>query len=370
MTGPLRPLAVAALSVRNFRNLAHVDLELGPRLNVFYGENGQGKTNLLESVYVLGTSRSFRAGRQGDQIALGAAVASVRGKIREGAEIREQAIGLHERGRSVRIDDKRPASLLAYAVWTPMVAFHPGALALSTGSGTERRRLLDRAALYMMPSSQAEREGYSRASRARQRVLETRGERAPDLDSWEDLMVQHGGALAGARKLAAEALSSPVQRAYASIAGASPSLQARYEGSAPEEAEIFRAELARNRARDRARRSASVGPHRDDLALELDGVQVRGMASQGQQRAVVIALQLAEIEVIERARGVRPVLLLDDVSSELDPTRTRALFSALRGEDGQVLLTTTRRELIDTEGLRADAERRDFRTVAGEIVAT
>jgi DNA replication and repair protein RecF len=91
------------------------------------------------------------------------------------------------------------------------------------------------------------------------------------------------------------------------------------------------------------------------------------MASQGQQRAVVIALELAEIEVIERARGVRPILLLDDVSSELDGLRTRALFAALRRENGQVLLTTTRPELIDTEGLAGADERRDFRAVGGQM---
>ncbi len=365
----MRSLAVEALSVRNFRNLASVDLELGARLNVVYGANGQGKTNLLESVYVLGTSRSFRTGRQVEQIARGSTLASIRARVREGAALREQSIGLQGGARTVRVDGKRPATLAAYAVWTPMVVFHPGALSLASGSGVERRRLLDRTALYMMPSSQGEREGYAKASRARQRVLETRGDRAPDLDSWEALMVQHGLALSTSRRLAAEALSGPVERAFAVIGGGSHSLQVRYERGAPEEPESFRLELARHRARDRARRSATAGPHRDDLVLDLDGVRVRGMASQGQQRAVVIALELGEIEVIERARGVRPVLLLDDVSSELDATRTRALFTALRQENGQVLLTTTRPELIDTEGLGGAYERRDFRAVSGQILA-
>jgi len=364
----MRSLAVEALNVRSFRNLASVDIELGRRLNVVYGENGQGKTSLLESVYVLGTSRSFRTSRQSEQISLGSTLASVRGRVREGTELREQSIGLQNGRRTVRVEGKAPRTLAAYAVWTPMVVFHPGSLSLSSGSGAERRRLLDRTALYMAPSSQGEREGYARACRARQRVLETRGERASDLESWEDLMVQHGLVLSAARRVAAEALSGPVEHAFAGIAEASLTLRLRYEPGAPEDAQAFRIALARDRSRDRARRSATVGPHRDDLALELDGVLVRGMASQGQQRAVVIALELAEIQVIEQARGVRPVLLLDDVSSELDGARTRALFAALRREDGQVLLTTTRPELIDTEGLGGADERRDFRAVGGEIV--
>jgi DNA replication and repair protein RecF len=365
----MRSLAVEALSVRSFRNLVSVDIELGKGLNVIHGENGQGKTNLLESVYVLGTSRSFRTSRQTEQIAIGSTVASVRGRIREGAEIREQTIGLEGGMRTVRVDGKRPATLAAYAVWTPMVVFHPGALSLSSGAGTERRRLLDRTALYMAQSSQGEREAYTRASQARQRVLETRGGRAPDLDSWEDLMVRHGLALSAARQRAAEELTGPLERAFARIAQTSLSLRARYERGAPEPPEAFRAELERHRTRDRARRSATVGPHRDDLVLELDGVRVRGMASQGQQRAVVIALDLAEIEVIEGARGVRPVLLLDDVSSELDGARTHALFSVLKSEDAQVLLTTTRPELIDAEGRGGGYERRDFRAVRGHILA-
>jgi DNA replication and repair protein RecF len=363
----MRSLAVQDLSVRNFRNLSSVDVELGARLNVVYGENGQGKTNLLECMYVLGTSRSFRTSRQVEQVAMGSSFASVRGRVREEAESREQSIGLQNGSRTVRVDGKRPPTLAAYAVWTPMVVFHPGALSLSTGSGSERRRLLDRAALYMMPSSQEAREGYAEASRARQRVLEMRGDRASDLDSWEDLMVKHGLALSKAREGAAQALTEPVERSFGLIAATSLSLRLRYQRGAPSEPEAFRMELARHRARDRARRSATVGPHRDELALEIDGVPVRGMASQGQQRAVVIALELGEIEVIERTRGVRPVLLLDDVSSELDESRTRALFAALRHAHRQVVLTTTRPELIDTDGLGGADERRDFRVVQGRI---
>ena len=110
----------------------------------------------------------------------------------------------------------------------------------------------------------------------------------------------------------------------------------------------FLAALANRRASDMRRGSAGVGPHRDDLSLVIDGHPVRGVASQGQHRAVTLALKSAEIEVVGQARGVRPILLLDDVSSELDRARTAALFSFLREQRGQVFLTTTRPELIDT----------------------
>ncbi|HEY6460307.1 MAG TPA: DNA replication and repair protein RecF, partial [Polyangiaceae bacterium] len=347
----VRPLAVASLSVRCFRNLAAVDLVLGPRFNVLSGDNGQGKTNLLEAVYVLATSQSFRTSRPRDVVAADGETASVRGVVREGDEEREQSVGLRAGMRSVRIDGKRPPTLASYAVRTPTVVFHPAAVALSSGAGAERRKLLDRVALYRAPQSLADGEAYARALRARQRVLEARGDGARDLEDWEALMVRHGAAMTEARADAAERLGAAAERAFDRIgrAGADGvALKVAYAPSAPREPEVFRARLAENRVRDRARGSASCGPHRDDLALVLGGRPVRGIASQGQHRAVVLSLELAEIEVVGEARGVRPLLLLDDVSSELDRDRTAALFAALRAHDGQVLLTTTRPELIET----------------------
>src|SRR5579863_2969276 len=137
-------LAVASLSVRGFRNLQVVDVELAPGFNVVSGDNGQGKTNLLEAVYVLATSKSFRTGRLGELVTETGNTASLRATIRDQEELREQSVGLRPGLRVVRIDGKRPSTLAEYAVRTPIVVFHPAAIALSAGSGRERRRLLDR----------------------------------------------------------------------------------------------------------------------------------------------------------------------------------------------------------------------------------
>ncbi|MBV9946624.1 MAG: DNA replication and repair protein RecF [Myxococcales bacterium] len=394
----MRSLAVETLSIRGFRNLQSVDLELGPGFNVLAGENGQGKTNVLEAIYVLATSRSFRTSRLADLVDTGAppeSAASVRAVVREGEERREQSVGIRTGMRAARIDGKRPATLAGYAVRTPLVAFHAGVLALSAGSGSERRRLLDRVALYLWPGSIADAEAYGKAMRARQRALEVRGERGADLDGWEELMVRHGMALSGSRARAAELLRGAAEGAFDRIGTPGLRLTARYERRAPAEASEFRDALARNRARDRARGSASVGPHRDDLALELGARPVRGLASQGQHRAVVLALELAEMELVAAARDVWPILLLDDVSSELDGERTRAVFRALGqapgarwfeaagGSDerpagisgglargpvhGQVVLTTTRPQLIDLSGAIGSDDRRDFIVQAGTV---
>ncbi len=366
----MRRLAVRELSVRGFRNLARVDVELGPRFNVIFGDNGQGKTNLLEAVYVVATSRSFRTSKLPDLLGPEGS-ASVRARIVEDDDAREQSVGLRAGVRAIRIDEKRPGTLAEYAVRTPVVVFHPGMLGLAGGSGAERRRLLDRVALYREPASLGDLQAYTRAARARQRVLEVRGERAADLDGWEQLMVEHGAGVARARGGAAVELVTAAIGAFGRIGPAGSAFEARYVQSAPANAKEHLALLASHRARDRARGSATVGPHRDDLALVLGGRPVRGVASQGQHRAVVLALELAEIEVVGDASGVRPILLLDDVSSELDRGRTGALFATLMEGHGQVVVTTTRPELVETmDSLRDGDERRDFAVVGGQITRT
>ena len=300
----MRPLHVASLQVRSFRNLAAVDLEPGERFNVVSGDNGQGKTNLLEALYVVATSKSFRTSKLGELVRFGDDLASVRATLSDDGEPRVQSVGLKPGARLVRIDDKRPPSLAAYAVRTPIVVFHPGEMSLSMGSSGERRRLLDRTALYIAPQSIADLDAYTRALKERQRALDTRGASATDLVEWETLVVRHGLTVMG-------------HRAYAP--------------SAPNDEQEFLAALASRRASDMRRGSAGVGPHRDDLALVIDGHPVRGVASQGQHRAVTLALKSAEIEVVGQARGVRPILLLDAVSSELD--RARAARAGLPDYD-------------------------------------
>jgi DNA replication and repair protein RecF len=362
----VRPLHVAHLQVRSFRNLEAVDLEPGERFNVVSGDNGQGKTNLLEALYVAATSKSFRTAKLGEIVGFGAELASVRATLRSDGETRVQSVGLKRGARLVRIDDKRPPSLAAYAVRTPIVVFHPGEMTLSMGASSERRRLLDRTSLYMTPQSMAEVDAYTRAMKERQRALETRGIHASDLPEWETLVVRHGLAVMAYRARAAELVASKALEAFARIAAPELVLSASYAPSAPADEQAFLSALAERRGADMRRGSAGVGPHRDDLALAIDGHPVRGVASQGQHRAVTLALKSAEIDVVGQVRGVRPILLLDDVSSELDKARTAALFSFLREQRGQVFLTTTRPELIDT-GHEGGA-RRDFVVQGGSIV--
>lgn len=353
-------LRVARLGLENVRNLATTSFEPGPHFSVLAGDNGQGKTSLLEAVFVACRAQSFRTGSMNEVVAHGASRARLRAMVEEDGIERSQAVSVEAGKRRLEQDGKRPRSIAAYAVRTPVVVFHPGELVLSTGPASLRRALLDRVAFFRAPDHAEALADYTKAQRERHRALQERGPGARDLDQWEELMVRHGGRVAAHRADAELELARETTLAFAELAAKGLEVRAEYRRSTPETPEAYRAALARDRVRDAHRGSSSVGPQRDEWELMLGGVSARQFASQGQHRALVLAIKSAEIEVVARARGVQPIVLLDDVSSELDRERTRALFQFLRRQRGQVLLTTTRPELVDlgedSGDLRVDFE--------------
>jgi len=366
-------LCLERLRIRDLRNLERLDLEPAPRLTVVAGANGQGKTSLLEAIYFASTSRSFRTHKLAEMVRHDAKVASVGARFAEiGAGqplVREQTAAVEGKACVVRVDGNRPASLAEYATRSPVIAFHPAELALSSGPAAGRRTLLDRLALFMSPASADHRARYARAIKARQQLLRDPAggpSREAEIDAFEELCAVHGAALTRARAAAVAALERELSPAFARIAAPSLSLGASFApGGSPDPAEA-RVELQRQRRRDTHRPSPGFGPHRDDLDLRFDGHPVRVVGSQGQHRALALALKAAEASAIAEARGIEPILLLDDVSSELDPDRTAALFAFLSHAHGQVFLTTTRRELIVTPDL-ALPDRLDVQIEAGAL---
>ncbi len=367
-------LLLERLRIRDLRNLAKVDFEPAARVNVIAGNNGHGKTSLLEAVYFAATSRSFRTHRPAELVRHGAALASVTARFVEAGGdaphvAREQTAATQGKGCVVRIDGNRPASLSEYATRSPVIAFHPDELVLSSGPAAGRRTLLDRLALFISPASADHRARYARALKARQQLLHRGEEGAVDsgaIEAFEELCAVHGAALTRARAGAAEALARELLPAFGRIAAPDLVLDVRFAPGGAADLDDARAELRRQRRRDAHRPSPGFGPHRDDLELRFDGHPVRAVGSQGQHRALTLALKAAETSAIAAARGIEPILLLDDVSSELDPERTTALFTFLGLAHGQIFLTTTRRELIVTPGV-APGDRRDFRVESGAL---
>jgi DNA replication and repair protein RecF len=358
----MEPLAVRSLEVSYFRNLTRVEIAPCARFNVIAGDNGQGKSNILEALYCVLSSSSFRTKSLETMRMQGQALdPRVIAALDETQLSRVQIFALRGTTRVLAVEGKKPRSLVEYATRSPAVVFHPGELTLSSGPSSERRKLLDRVGLFLQPGLYAELAAYTRANRSRQKLLETSGDKARDLDAWEELMVLHGMRVTEGRARVASVLRDAALEVMRTLFPAACSMQ--YAPSAPPEAETFRAQLAHNRTRDRVRKSAAVGPHKDDLRIDLAGLYTRSTASQGQHRGIVLSLKAAEMQVIGREKGVRPILLLDDVSSELDRDRTRSLFQFLQAVESQVFLTTTRPDLIETAG----AERRDFSVLSGRV---
>jgi DNA replication and repair protein RecF len=370
----VKSLTLDRLVVTDVRNLAHLELEPARHLNVIAGNNGHGKTSILEAIYLLATSRSFRSSRLGEVIRHERPHALVSGRFVEawstGPLERSQGVRV-ARGSSKRelsLDGEAPVSLAHYATRTPVVVFDPKQLTLSTGPAAERRTLLDRITLFAVPGLGAHRSRYARALKERQLLLADRhGDRAEELSAYEALLAEHGAAITRARARVVHELCEPLRQAFGHIAAPELMLEARYQAGGTSEPTEAIARLAADRRKDAQRKRTSFGPHQDDILLTLDGREARIVASQGQHRALTLALKSAELSCIARARGVQPILLLDDVSSELDAERSAALFEHLAATASQIFLTTPRRELI--VGRRPAAERRDFLVTRGIITA-
>ena len=341
---------------REFRNLLEQDVSLGPHTTVLYGPNGQGKTNFLEACYLLCTLRPLRAQKLRELVRIGSELpALVRGRFELPSGVREVEVEIGREGREARVDKKpvRDPDELFGGLAT--VAFTPDDLAVVKGGPEGRRRLLDRAVQNRHPAHLADAREYGRALRARNELL--RQNAAPALlESFDEPLARLGARVRARREQVLEEIRPHAQRAFAEVARSEAPLSLAYlaagrdsdqlgEGGASLEARLLAA-LHRRLPRDRERGYTSVGPQADDLGLSLGEQAARAYASQGQSRAVVLAFKIGEIETLRRAQGRAPLLLLDDVSSELDPARNAYLMAYLAGLDGQVVLTTTDPKLV------------------------
>jgi DNA replication and repair protein RecF len=341
------------LTLRDFRNIASARLEPGARFNVIAGRNGMGKTNLLEAIYLLGALRSFRTTVRGELVRKGAENALVAG-VFGGATVGLRCeVSLGERQRRVRVDDQPVATGGGHFQTLPMVLFQPGNMELVQGGPGARRRFLDRALFQAEVTYPSAQRDYGRALASRNRLLKERRADRQAITAFDTQLVRHGARIAEQRARFVERLAPRFVEAAAEIGDAEAAqieYRPRVAGGAAELADALEQALPR----DLERGHTSVGPHTDDLELELDGRSARRFASQGQQRTLVLALKIAETRTLADACGRLPLLLLDDVSSELDRERNRRLMGFLDGVGGQVFITTTHLEHILFEHDRVD----------------
>lgn len=330
------------LWLTDFRSYREVDVSFDAGLTAVLGPNGQGKTNLLEAVAYLATLSSFRGAPNEALVRVGTERAIVRAEAeREGRDLLLEAeIVANGRNRTQlnRQPLRRARDLLGALRAT---VFSPDDLALVKGSPGERRVFLDDVLVALHQRHDQERSDLDRILRQRGALLKQSGGRLNaeielTLDVFDAKLVTAGEAVGRSRRDLVAALSPALSEAYAAVAREAAPVVARYE---PEwMATGLAAALAASRRDDLRRGVSTVGPHRDDLELRLNGLPARTHASQGEQRSLALALRLAAHGVVTEKTGTPPVLLLDDVFSELDPGRSDALLRSL--PPGQTILST------------------------------
>jgi DNA replication and repair protein RecF len=336
-------MLVRSTSARAFRNLDRFELELSPGITAVVGPNGAGKTNLLEALSFALTGRSFRTADRRELIAFGQSFARAQARVGASGAVHElvatvsRAEGRRHQLDGVALDPSRAISARPH-----LLVFSPDRLALVKGPPAERRAELDRLLAALWPARANLRQRYGQALAQRNALLgRVAAGVAPaaELDAWDAALAAAAAPVIAARAEAAERLASPFAAASAEL-GLEGEPTLRYAPRAVGEAEAIRAGLELRRVADLRLRRSSWGPHLDELAISSGERSVRRYASQGQQRIALLALLFAERDALLAGGSAPPLMLLDDVMSELDGER-RGLLAARLSAEGQALITAT-----------------------------
>ena len=353
---------VRRLRVLGFRNLRRQELEFGPRVTLLWGPNGAGKTNLLEALFVGLAGGSCRASRDREAVAFGEPMARVEIDVADGTEERTFLWSLGRDGERRHLLDGSPLGAERARDRPALGVFLPDRLTLVKGPPSVRRSHLDRLVGALWPARADTRGRYARALAQRNALLgRIRARLAPAdaLDAWDAELAVAGSELGATRRDAVATLAPEFARAAADI-GLRGEATLRYAPrSEATDAAGLAAELAERRAADLDRGYTAHGPHLDEVALDLDGRALRRYGSQGEQRTALLALLFAERRALLEARRSPPLMLLDDVMSELDPCRRDLLASRLAEGDGQTVITATEPDHVPTGRDRLEIAIRD-----------
>ena len=340
------------LALINFRNYAYQEISFEPGINLIYGGNAQGKTNLLESVYMTASGQSFKSGPEKNRIRFGERSCYIRSDIlRQGRKKNvELKLSMVERKR-IRVNEVELENLRELSTLFEAVIFASADLELLQGSPQERRQFLDSMLKAIDPLYGAELSAYQRVLFQRNQMLKN------GLSQWFDEQLialdqqlsDYGGKLIRKRNQLLKEVSPWITDRHLQLTDGKENLQVSYETNASEENEQFLELLRKNRQRDMEMKNTEIGPHKDDIIFQINGIPARIFASQGQARTATLSCKLMEMSLLEKKNGIRPILLLDDVFSELDRHRARFLLKTI--EPYQTLLTTNEADALDLGSL-------------------
>jgi len=353
-------MRVKSLKLQNFRNYESASITPDAGVTVFTGKNAQGKTNIVEALHLCCLGRSHRTPRDEELIRWGSEAALVKTETLQHDGTHDVSILLSKKAKkkkTVRIGSRQAERIGELLGHVCGVLFAPEDLMIVKSGPAERRRFIDMELSQLRPAYFYALQRSVRALNQRNALLKEIA-REPSLihtlDMWDEQLASCGGEIVRSRREAVMALSKSAQEAHATLTGGREHLSVRYvsqaaEAENPEMALLERLRAARSE--DLRRMTTTVGVHRDDLHITIDGKEARTYGSQGQQRSAVLSLKLAELELAERERGEAPILMLDDVMSELDPTRRRQLIERI--DRVQTFVTCT--DVSDLAGARQGA---------------
>jgi DNA replication and repair protein RecF len=340
------------LRLVDFRNFRELEVDFAGRSGSISGPNGRGKTNLLESIFVLGTTRSHRTRRDAEMIRFGARSFAVSGEFR-GREGTRTTLAIsfdEENGKRGSVDRKETERLSSMIGRCGVVCVAPEDVEITAGEPEGRRRYIDLTLCSVSARYLRSLQEYGRAHRQRARLLRDglAGSGAAHLDTWDRQLASWSIPLFAMREEAIGTIGPIAEEAYGGLGGGEKLAVVYMPGA--EEAqmrseEALLAALKERRAADLRTGRTSIGPHRDDVSVLLDGKPIRTYGSRGQHRTAVLALKIAAGRLIRARTGEEPILLLDDVFTELDERRSEALAERLAAE-GQVFATGTDREAL------------------------
>ncbi len=329
------------MKLKNFRNYDLLDLEFDSNTNIFYGDNAQGKTNILESIYITGTTKSHRGTKDRDLIKFGQEEAHIETIVeKRGVPFK---IDIHLKKNSPKgiainkVPIKKASELFGII---NIVFFSPEDLNIIKNGPAERRRFIDLELAQLDKVYLNDLSNYNRIVNQRNRLLKDiydKKDLMATLDIWDLQLVNYGNKVIERRKIFIEQMNEIIGSVHEKLTGGKERLQLVYEPGVKND--NFEETLLKNRERDLRMKSSSVGPHRDDICFLCGDLDIRKFGSQGQQRTAALSLKLAEIELVKQEVKDTPILLLDDVLSELDKNRQNYLLDSIN--DVQTLITCT-----------------------------
>ena len=354
-------MLLAAIEATNFRNLSG-RIEWGPRLNIIYGNNGQGKTNWLEAIYLLARTKSFRTQRLQEAIRFGEELAVVRGTVTTGLDLeRELQVSLHDNSKTIFVNSKREA-LTRYLTQLQVFSFTATDLEVVRGAPEARRRFLDRGISSLKPAYLKTIADYNKVIKQKNRLLQLANENEIGLPQVEDLLapwneqlIKLGFLIHNAREEYVAGLNGALERQLFEQSDVTTRYVSSLEnkGDLSNYESLLRSRIALRLAAEVAAGHALIGPHRDDLEIHLDGREIRVYGSSGQQRSALLLLDLAAISLYNSGSNDHPVFIIDDVDAELDERRIRHLLEYLENRT-QTFITTSKRSHVEEFFSRAN----------------